>query len=252
MSLLWSNAIKHEAMAWVTPGNSPFKHPVVHSVRNAGFKGYVDDKDELEKWKDDESNEQDDNDGFDDDLYEKATPDPTPEDDIHHDEHGEYPESFYERHDAAYDKALEDKAARKAIEDEPDHDDPITSRFIKQHGSDTHLWQTHGEYKPIDLTGGVHATQSHVSQTHIDRYKNKPNDKSEHVHIHGPNANNRYLGNDAPMFVTHQGRLHATEGHHRVAAALQTGKKSIMGWHYDLDKDPAEVKDSLTGEDDDE
>lgn len=240
MSLLWSQAVKHEAMPWVHRGNSPFKHPVIHSVRNAGFKGYADDKDQLAKWKEYQEENGPESTGFDEQIHEETVPEPTHEEEAHHAEHGEYPESFYERHDEAYEKAREHKKAREDIENEPDIHDPILNRFIRGYGSDTDTWRKHGEYKPIDLTGGVHATQSHVSQTHIDRYKNNPNDDSEHEILHGKNP--EYLGHQAPMFVTHQGRLHATEGHHRVAAALQTGKKSMLGWHYDLDKDPADIK----------
>lgn len=236
MGLLWIQAVQHEAMPWNYDKNSVFTHhPVVHPVKKAGFASYTDDRDRLEDYRE---NSDEGEDGFDEDLYDETSPEMTPEEEAHQQEHGDPPESYYERHDQAY----QDAKRRKAEEDEPDHHDPDLMNFVADHGSNSKLWRKYGEYKPIDLTQPVHATQSHVSQTHIDRYLENPGDITEHQHTYGPGGSD-YLGDEAPMFVTHHGALHATEGHHRTAAALQGGKKSIMGWHYDLDKDPARVKD---------
>jgi hypothetical protein len=236
VSLLWSDAVRHEAMPWHDYNESKFSHPVVHSVRNAGFAGYTDDRDYLHDLREGHDNE-DHDEGFDENLYDSSSPEPDEEEERHFHEHGEWPDSYYERHDQAYEKAKQDKAR----EDEPDNDDPDLMKFIRHHGDNTELWQRHGEHKAIDLTQPVHATQSHVSQTHIDRYKSNPGDISDHAHTYGQTGSD-YLGEEAPLFVTHNGRLHTTEGHHRVAAALQQGKPEIKGWHYDLDEDPAKTK----------
>lgn len=238
MSLLWTQAVQHEAMPWHHDERSVFDHPVVHPVKKAGFASYTDDRDYLHDL--DEGRDQgDDEDGdFDDDLYESVRPEPTPEEEAHNEEHGEYPDEYYDRHHEAYKNGL---AARKQ-EDEPDHDDPELMRFVRNHGSNTSLWRKYGELKPIDLTQPIHATQSHVSQTHIDRYRRNPGDISDHAHTYGEGGR-EYLGEEAPMFVTHRGKLHTTEGHHRTAAALQQHWPHITGWHYDLDKDPARTKE---------
>lgn len=236
MSLLWNNAVRHEAMPWYHENSSTFEHPVVHSVRNAGFAGYADDEDELHDLREGHDNE-DHEEGFDEDLYDRVAPEPDEEEEAHYEEHGELPDSYYDRRDQAYEKAKREKAK----EDDPDIHDPELRRFIGDHGANTNLWQRHGERKAVDLTQPVYATQSHVSQTHIDRYKSNPGDISDHAHTYGP-GHSDYLGEEAPLFVTHQGRLHAIEGHHRVAAALQQGKPEIKGWHYDLDEDPGKTK----------
>lgn len=235
MSLLWIQAVQHEAMPWYHNERSIMSHPVVHPVKKAGFASYTNDRDRLAEFREDS---EDDHDEFDDDLYDEVRPEPDHEEQAHYEEHGEYPESYDERHDEAYSRAKQDRAA----EDDPDNDDPDLMRFVGNHGTNTALWRKYGEHKPIDLTQPVHATQSHVSQAHIDRYKANPGDLTENRHLYGDNDFD-YLGDESPMFVTHRGALHAIEGHHRTAAALQSGKKSITGWHYDLDKDPARVKD---------
>ena len=234
MSLLWmqANAIQREAMPWYqNPNDTGIDPKKAKSVRHAGYAGYVGYTD-----RDDEIFGHGSDDDFDEDLYDETTPEPTHEEQQHFDEHGEYPESHYERHDQAYDEAL----SRKHQEDVPDHGDPELHEFIGEHGNDNALWQSKGHLGKVDLTGPVYATQSHVNQEHIDRYRADPGGES-----HQMQSNERYrkvreehpyLADKHPMFVTHQGRLHVTDGHHRVAAALQDGKKSIVGWHYDGDK----------------
>ncbi len=251
MSLLWSQAVKHEAMPWMDERDGKFKTTVAHPVKKAGFASYVDNEDDVHAQHEDRLNQHDEGDHFDEDAYSDSSPEPTHEENAHMEEHGEYPESFYDRHDTAYQKALEDKRKIKD-EDIPDVHDPALTRFVSNRGSDTDFWTQHGERKPISLKGPVHATQSHVSQTHIDRYLNNPTDKTDRQHGMGTWQSARYLGDEGPMFVTHQGRLHATEGHHRVAAALARGDHSILGWHYDLDKDPGGHIGSDEDYDDDE
>lgn len=254
MSLLWKTAVQHEAMPWHQERDGRFKTTVAHPVKKAGFAGFVGNEDHLREEHEDRMNRLDEEHGddhFDDDAYSDSSPDPTPEEAAHYEEHGEYPESFDERHYSAYEKAKEENRKIKD-EDLPDIHDPTLRRFVNNRGGDTDFWMQHGERKPISLKGPVHATQSHVSQTHIDRYLNNPTDKTDRQHGMGTWQAGRYLGDEGPMFVTHQGRLHATEGHHRVAAALARGDHSILGWHYDLDKDPGGHIGSDEDHDDDD
>lgn len=242
MSLLWARAVRHEAMPWHHDRSSIVTHHVVHPVKNAGFASYTDDAEDVEDRREHHAEFDDHNENhFDEDLYDQSTPDPTDEEHAHYREHDEWPESYYERHDQAYQKAKDDKKRRQLDEDTPDRDDRPLMKFVGNHGADTDLWRKHGTFGPVSLKRPVHATQSHVSQGHIDRYLANPGERTEHVQRFGPSWND-YLGDEAPMFVTHHGELHTTEGHHRVAAALQRGDASINGWHYDLDKDPAKIR----------
>jgi hypothetical protein len=104
--------------------------------------------------------------------------------------------------------------------------------------SNTSLWHDYGRTGKINLRQPVWATQSHVAREHIDRYKANPNDTSAHVKQYGNVPGRDYMGEEHPMFVTHQGRLHCIEGHHRVAAALERGDKEIIAHHFNLDEHP--------------
>lgn len=243
MSLLWNTAVQHQAMPWDHGRDPSGHHPIIHSTKKGGptgFAGYVDDSeynDELREGQDDDHDE------WDEDLYEETTPEPTAEEEAHMDEHGEYPESHYERHDEAYQKAKEDRRNQE----NPDYEDPDLMRFSREHGDNHALWSKHGTLGPVDIKSRpVYATQPFVSQTHIDKYRHQPTAPTWHMQQHGPKY--KHLADDAPVFVTSNGDLHAIEGHHRVAAALQRGDTHIHGWHYDLDKDPAGVR----GRDEDE
>lgn len=239
MSLLWmqANAIQREAMPWyqnpkdVKAGIDPKK---AMPVKKAGYAGYVGDSEA-----DDETFDHGSDDEFDEDKWDETSPEPTHEEQQHFEEHDEYPESHHERHEQAYQDAVD----KKRQEDVPDHEDPELHAFIGEHGTDTPLWQSKGHLGKVDLTGPVYATQSHVNQHHIDRYQADPHDESHDSRTNPGAAKTRekfglepYLADKHPMFVTHEGRLHVTDGHHRVAAALQSGQKSIIGWHYNGDK----------------
>lgn len=223
----WSNnPMRHQAMPWsYQDGETPADHPEIKSVRHAGFAGYVgmspDYEDSLGI-----NHRENHADEFDEDAYENTAPEPTHEEQAHYDKHDEYPESYHERHDEAYQHHIN----QKAQEDEPDHEDDELHNFIGTRGADSHFWQNHGTLGMVSLKQPVYATQSHVSQRHIDKYRHNP-DAAPHNPGYG-----EYLGNRAPMFVTHEGRLHAAEGHHRVAAALQRGDDKIHAWHYDADR----------------
>lgn len=236
MSTLWV-----QAMAWRQEADDPVRHTPVR-VTDAGFKGYVGDSEYEDGLREDEGPGEDE---FDEDLYDRSSPEPTPEEHAHYEEHGEHPDSYYERHDNAYAKALEDRKA----EDRPDIEDPELGHFIREHGGSSHLWQNKGHLGTIPLGDRpVYATQSHVSKEHVQRYLDNPQSQTAHEMQYGPTPG--HLANEAPQFVTHEGRLHAIEGHHRIAAALQRRVGSIHGWHFNLDKHP-EYGRLLEDEDDD-
>jgi hypothetical protein len=234
MALLWKNAaaFQREGMAWyVEPGEEHYAQTAKH-VKNAGFAGYVDhDADTRAEYNEGQSGDEG---GWDEDLNDQAHEQAlTSRDQRHYDEHDDYPESYWGRQDQAYQR-LKDQKAR---DEEPDHEDNALKRFVGNHGTNTAHWQQHGTYGAVNLKQPVYATQSHVSQAHIDKYLADPGATSHHRMKYGETTgNSNYLGDGAPMFVTHEGRLHATEGHHRTAAALQRGDSHIMGWHYDADQ----------------
>lgn len=236
MSLLWKNAaaFQREGMAWhAEPGEEHYAQSA-KSVRHAGYAGYVGRNTDDDDWGEDENEH---GDGFDDDLWDEVRPDPTSAQERHYEEHGDYPESHFEQHDVAYQRALLNREQQRKEEDTPDHEDDKLHRFISEHGTNTAHWQQHGEYGAVSLKRPVYATQSHVSQGHIDKYLADPGATSHHKLKYGETTgNSNYLGDGSPLFVTHEGRLHAIEGHHRTAAALQRGDSHIMGWHYDADK----------------
>lgn len=221
MSLLYAR-VQHEAMSWHTePGEY---HPVVHSVRHAGFAGYVDMSPERRS---DYGDEDDDHEGLDENAWDDASPEPTDEEQAHYDEHDEYPESYHDRHEEAYQHALQ----KKQDEDRPDYEDDELMNFVGNHGTNKSFWHAHAKHEPVDIKQPVYATQSHVSQTHLDKYKFHPD-----APTHRDRGDGRYLGDEAPLMVTHNGRLHTIEGHHRVAAALQRGDSHIHAWHFNADE----------------
>lgn len=222
MSLLFSQLPQREAMAWHM--NEGEHHPVVHSVRNAGFHGYVDmSADRAEEYGQSRGGSGE----FDEDLWDQHSPEPTHEENQHQEEHGEYPSSFHERHDQAYQQAMD----HKAREDEPDHSDDELMDFVGNHGNNKPFWQQHAKLEDVSLHQPVFATQSHVSQSHLDKYHQSPG-----AQTHTDRGDNNYLGDEAPLMVTHHGRLHTIEGHHRTAAALQRGDSHIQAWHYNADE----------------
>jgi len=231
MALLWV-----EAMSWHDGAGLSREQAMPVSVRKAGFKGYVgggydydEDSDMMPSEREEKQSR------LDEDLYDDVTPEPTKAEQAHYDKHGEHPDSYYERHDQAYAKAVADKAK----ENEPDLEDERLHTFVAEHGANNALWQSKGHLGPVDLRKGVYATQSHVSRRIMDEHEHDPSGgswTSREQRQKGRDYQSDYLGEGHPMFVTHEGRLHATEGHHRVAVALQRGDSHITGWHYDADK----------------
>jgi hypothetical protein len=224
-------ALPKSGMAWVNQDSKDTNRYTPVSVRHAGFAGLVGDQEREDEMR--EASGHDSADSFDEDLYDESAPEPTAEEQAHYEEHGEHPDSYYERHDKAYQDAL----GRKRHEDALDHDDPGLMQFVSNHGSNAELWHRHGTFGPVDLRQPVYATQSHVAKEHIKRYLDNPGDTAWHQQLYGP-AKRDYLGDEHPMFVTHQGRLHAVEGHHRIAASLVRRDRHIQGWHLNLDEHP--------------
>lgn len=224
MALLWT-----QAMAWHDGGGLNAREARATPVKKAGFAGYIG----HEGWEDHEPENQN-LDGFDEDLWDDTHPKPTAKEQAHYDKHDDYPASHHRRHEEAYLKAITERQAESA----PDDVDDDLHEFTAEHGSDHALWQNKGSLGKVSLRQPVYATQSHVGQKHVDRYLDDPKSTSWHEQKYGQPSDHgdRYLGHDHPMFVTHNGKLHVTEGHHRVAAALQRGDTHIHGWHYDGDK----------------
>lgn len=225
-----------QAMSWHNQDGE--HHPEVHRVENVGFAGHVDyHPDTLEEQHEEGQREEppdhmkDPWDHYDEDLHDEVRErHSTPEIEAHYDEHGEYPP----KHEEKVDNAYQDAFHQKLRDDAPTHHDDDLMDFTSHHGHNNELWQ----HKKIDLKQPIFATQSHVSQTHLDKHHANPG--GGEVYDKDPTTPNgtphRYLGNEAPMFVTHEGRMHVTEGHHRVAAALQRGDSHIHGWHFDGDE----------------
>lgn len=235
MSLLWTRAAAfnpRKGMAWrVEPGQ---EHHAEHakSVRDAGFGGYVDHSEDMRHEYDDNEDEDDHDSGFDEELHDRTTPEPTAHERRHYDRTGDWPESFHDRHGEAYDHAVQEKQQREHRENTPDVEDDELMDFVGNHGTNKKFWNKHAKFEPVDIKSQpVYATQSHVSQSHIDKYLRNP-----HATTHEDRGDGRYLGDEAPLMVTHQGALHTIEGHHRVAAALQRGDHQIHAWHFNADE----------------
>lgn len=225
MSLLYSQIPQREAMAWYTEPGEEGMHHQIHPTRKAGFAGYVDMSSERAE---EYGHHSEDHEGFDEDLWDDSSPEPTDEENRHYEEHDEMPSSFHERHDEAYQKALQDKQD----ESRPDHEDDELMDFVGNHGTNKDFWHQHAKLENVDIKNQpVYATQSHVSQTHLDKYLHHPD-----APTHKDRGTGDYLGDEAPLMVTHNGRLHAIEGHHRTAAALQRGDHHIEAWHYNADE----------------
>ncbi|SRR6266568_361641 len=237
-----------QAMAWsedTMGGRDTRKYTPVH-VRQAGYAGVVGDHEDDREM----AEEAKPGDHFDEDLWDEHAPDPTSHEQRHYEEHDEYPESYDERHDVAYGQAKQrrdEEAARSPY----DHEDPELRHFIGQHGSNTRLWHDRGRSGKISLRQPVYATQTHVAREHIDRYKTNPNATGRHQ-TYFPQAGQDYLGSEHPLFVTHQGRLHVIEGHHRVAAELERGSPHMYGHHFSLDEHPQYGNSEINDGDEDD
>ena len=220
MSTLWTSA-----MAWQEHSGEEGSADDAMHVKDAGFAGLVQHPNYA-------SNAKMTHQPFSHKVWNDVEPEPSDDDFKHFDEHFDFPPSYNEKHQKAYD----DHMAKEKARDVPDHTDHALMHFQRNEGVLPSTWENKGTLGKVDISGPVHATQSHVNQSHLDRYSAKPSDKSWWEHRSGRTDETGYKGSKHPMFVTHQGRLHVLEGHHRVAAALQRGDSHIEGWHYDADK----------------
>lgn len=208
----------------------------VSPVKRAGFSGYVEGypghHDEMKEMDREygESRE----DGFDEDLYDRVTPDLTSHEHRHYEEHGEYPESYYDRHDQAYQEA---KEKRDADESPVAHHEAL-NHFLSDKGNPTQgLWRDKGEVRDVPLHPAPYATQPSIVDRHINRYLQNPHDTVDHVQSHGLTERAKaYPGTHMPMFVKHEGNYFTVEGHHRTGAALLNHEPHVRGFVYDADK----------------
>ena len=238
MTNLWIRAAlpQREAMAWEHDPRDPQSYTPVH-VKDAGYAGVVGDHEDDKEWAE-ETGQAKKDEGFDEDLWDESAPDPTSHERRHYEEHDEFPDAYHERHDVAYDEAKDRRDIERA-KSPYDHEDPELRHFRDQFQSHTQLWHDYGRAGRVNLRRPVYATQTHVAREHIDKYKANPNATGHHHTMYPQAARlSDYLGAEHPMFVTHQGRLHVVEGHHRVAAALEQGHPHIHGWHFNLDEHP--------------
>jgi hypothetical protein len=91
-------------------------------------------------------------------------------------------------------------------------------------------WHDKGEITHVPLHGStIYATQARVTKRGVDSYLKDPDRRS------GSGRPN-YPANDRPIFVKHGGDYYALDGHHRTAAAMLRGDKSVEGHVYDADK----------------
>lgn len=112
-------------------------------------------------------------------------------------------------------------------EEAPDRQSTTLGHLVEDSTAD--YWREHAPIQDVDISHGVHATQSHVHTGHLDRHdadQTTPADDD--------------LVSRSPLFATHRGLLHVLDGHHKVAAALRRGDKSIKGRHLNLDEHPFE------------
>lgn len=239
MALLWSQINRQAAlstriaMAWEERNKGYGRDRAMH-VRDAGFAGLVGNHpDTLRERYDATDRAHPDpygSESFSASTWDDARPEMTPQEQAHYDEYDEPTEDFDRRHNDAYEKLWHERHG----EGNPDHHDDDLLDFVDYHGDNQEFWKKNATHGPVDLRKGVYATQSHVHPDHIAKYHDNPDAQTHH--IENGKLDTGYLGDSDPMFVTHQGRLHATEGHHRVAAALQRGDSHINGWHYDADQ----------------
>lgn len=108
---------------------------------------------------------------------------------------------------------------------------PVTNLALRAHDND--FWNKHGQVEEIDHSRhDTYATQPYVTQRHVNRYIEKPDDTTQSAKTH-PDFD--LPSNRHPMMVRHEGSLYAIEGHHRIAANMATGR-STHALVYDMDK----------------
>lgn len=248
MSLLWKVAIALPAPPQGLREKHGFDHDVYGQrpsrdettipVKHGGYAGYVhgqpyegfDEETKAIHGMDKDFGDDD----FDQDAWEHTAPHPTRLEEQHHDLHGEYPDSYHDRHDQAYAEHMD----RQAQETAPVHHNDELHSFLYHHLSQNEgLWREHAKPQQVNLKQPVYATQPYLVEKHLNRYLGNRFDSTDRVH-QSPNAAEvySYHADEMPAFVKHQDRMHTVEGHHRVAAELLRGTPHITGRVYDADK----------------
>lgn len=175
------------------------------------------------------------------------------------DQYGDPNTAHMESHDRRAGEAMEHEVKKR----QGNRNDELHS-FLADHATNKQFWDTVPK-QHVDLREGVHATQPTVFKEHLLRYLKNPYGETEHSRLNtkpknvykqapdpdtgeqheyyhtqdkppAPEHVKDYFGNETPGFVRHNGKLHAVEGHHRVAAALMRGDTHIEGRLYDADK----------------
>lgn len=186
------------AMPWIQHPEDPPHTPV--PVKHGGFAGYVGP-------------------GTDEDVSTWATPAHTPSELRHLIHHDVWPSSFRDRHERAQDELR----ATMTKDDVADIEDPRLFHFMNHHYSDQRKFRE----ATADTTAyPIYATQTHLSKEHLGRYRSDP---------HGTADMTGGIGAHAPVLITHEGRVHAADGHHRLSAAIERGETELPVWHFDLD-----------------
>lgn len=185
-----------QAMPWIQRPKDPKYTPV--PVRKAGFAGYVTGN-------------------VDDDVYGLAMPKPTPSEVDHFRKYDAVPSTMERRHEEAMDHY---RTHGLPEEERADHEDPRLFHFMEHHYHHGDLF----EPASVDTTETpIYATQTHVAKEHLDKYR-----RNADASPHDADA-------PAPVLITHQGRVHAADGHHRLSAAMERGDRDLQVWHLNLD-----------------
>jgi 8-oxo-dGTP pyrophosphatase MutT (NUDIX family) len=207
-------------------------------VKHAGFKGYVEGyeghHEDMKEADRDLGGHESGGGDFDEELHENTAPDPNTHERAHYEEHDDYPDSYFERHDEAYAKAKQEKEdAVKPVA----HHGGVFNMLSNEQERNYPAWHTKGEVQHVDLSKhDVYAMQPHVVDKHVNRYLKNPGDTVAHVKEHGMDlAQDMYPGTHRPMFIKHENNLFTVEGHHRTASALLR-KEPVEAHVYDADK----------------
>lgn len=121
----------------------------------------------------------------------------------------------------------DDHPAQNPHEDVADIEDPRLHHFIRNH----RRYDSDDLFEPSvadTTTFPIYATQTHVAKEHFDKYRADPR-AATHVSSDGS-------GSADPVLITHEGRVHAADGHHRLAAAIARGDTELPVWHVNLDR----------------
>jgi hypothetical protein len=256
MSLLWKNAIAvHTAdpQTIARIQNGPREVPVTH----AGFKSHVWGTPYSGFWEHTHDPAHSLGQDTQERLWDDTWKEPRPQ------SQNEYGDPSTE-HEESHRRRFEDRAGQELQSRQDDRNDDL-HRFLTSHATNKSFWDQVPVHH-VDLSQDIHATQPYVLKDHLLRYLHNPEDTTDHAqrnlgapihHDRDPGSGEThpyyrteeahpdswrqqhvddYYGNQMPGFVKHEGKVHAVEGHHRVAAALLRGDKAIQGRYHDADQ----------------